>query len=160
CRIVTACSNLDALATGVCGNFVVDPGEDCDTYPSASTDSGPVCRPAGSIGQCRYDCSASPSQCKPGWGCGSDGICRGPSGPFEEKLLSNGDSFALELGDFDGNGRNDLLSAEVSSITLRTFDDSGTAKESFSAALQVDSVARGLLTTGDDVDDILMSYRG
>ncbi len=157
---MAGCSNLDRLTAGQCGNFVVDPGEDCDTFPATRTDSGPWCRPAGSVGQCRYDCSSSPAQCKPGWGCGSDGICRAPSGHFDEKKLSSTDSFALELGDFDGNGRSDLLSAEESSITLRTFDDSGGATETFSAALQVDSVAHGRLTSGDAVDDVLMSYRG
>jgi hypothetical protein len=103
------CSDMPTLQAGVCGNAVIDTGEDCDTYPV-----GPdtYCRPPGSPeGACRLDCTTgSDHVCPSGWGCGTDGICREPTGTFRQ---ANGpvaaNAWRLITGDFDGNGRQDVF---------------------------------------------------
>src|ERR1700722_5978533 len=79
--LLADCSNLPAIAADTCGNAVIDPGEDCDSFPVAP---GTSCRPPGSpVGECRLDCTAGAGNvCPSGWGCGVDGICREPSGEF------------------------------------------------------------------------------
>src|SRR5271165_4763418 len=102
------CTDFPQLQSGVCGNAVVETGEDCDTYPISP---GTYCRPPGSAaGACRLDCTTgSGHSCPSGWGCGTDGICRQPTGTFRE---ANGpvaaNAWRLLTGDFDGDGKADL----------------------------------------------------
>lgn len=103
------CTDFPTLQSGACGNAVVETGEDCDTYPVGS---GTYCRPPGSpAGACRLDCTAgSGHACPSGWGCGTDGICRQPTGTFRAAngpVASN--AWRLLTGDFDGNGRQDVF---------------------------------------------------
>jgi len=103
------CTDLPQLQSGVCGNAVVEAGEDCDTY---AVTPGTYCRPPGSpAGACRLDCTTgSGHTCPSGWGCGTDGICRQPTGAFHQ---ANGpvaaNAWRLLTGDFDGDGRQDVL---------------------------------------------------
>jgi hypothetical protein len=103
------CTDLPQLQSGVCGNAVVETGEDCDTYPVGV---GTYCRPPGSpAGACRFDCTTgSGHSCPSGWGCGTDGICRQPTGTFRQ---ANGpvaaNAWRLLTGDFDGKGRQDVF---------------------------------------------------
>lgn len=103
------CTDFPALQSGACGNAVVETGEDCDTYPVGA---GTYCRPPGSAtGACRLDCTAGSNHvCPTGWGCGTDGICRQPTGTFRQ---ANGpveaNAWRLLTGDFDGNGRQDVF---------------------------------------------------
>jgi hypothetical protein len=102
------CSTLPAISADVCGNAVVDPGEDCDTFPVSP---GTSCRPPGAVGQCRLDCTAGTGDvCPSGWGCGADGICREPSGVFTRQAqLVGADAWRVMTGDFDGDHRADVL---------------------------------------------------
>lgn len=103
------CRSLPAIPSDTCGNGVVDPGEDCDTFAPAA---GTSCRAPGTAGQCRLDCTkGSGDACPSGWGCGTDGICRQPSGSFSRAsapLAAN--AWRVMTGDFDGDGRADVLS--------------------------------------------------
>ncbi len=78
---LAACDDLPPAQEGVCGNQVVDPHEDCDTF---AVGEGTLCRPPGSDGACRYACGAhgAPPHCPEGMGCGVDGTCRAPAGTF------------------------------------------------------------------------------
>jgi hypothetical protein len=105
-----SCAPLSPIEANVCGNGVVEPvaGEDCDGFPEDQ------CRPAGAEGQCRLDCAkrtdGTRPQCPPGWGCGSDNICRRPAGQFAmaDNTALSGASW-LHVGDFDGDGFGDIL---------------------------------------------------
>jgi VCBS repeat protein len=115
CLGAYGCARLPEIAPGECGNGVVDPGEDCDTFYA---EGGPVCRPRGSAGQCHFDCNRAlegwRTQCPAGWGCAVDSVCRPPTGQFEalpESEIGSADS--LLTGDFDGDGRADLASVEA-----------------------------------------------
>jgi hypothetical protein len=108
-----ACSTLPDIPAGVCGNGVLDPTEDCDGFPR----EGLECRPPGERAQCRLDCSPSadgePVACPVGYGCDADHVCRRATGdyaPLSDRIL--GRARSLESGDFNGDGRDDVLSLE------------------------------------------------
>ena len=50
-----ACTSLPDIESNVCGNAVLeyDNDEDCDTFVDFE---GGSCRPAGTIGECHFDC--------------------------------------------------------------------------------------------------------
>ena len=75
-----SCADLPTIPAGVCGNSIVEEGEDCDTVSTKGAES--VCRPATVTGQCHYDC-ADTNKCPQGFGCGTDKICRAAKGTFE-----------------------------------------------------------------------------
>jgi hypothetical protein len=99
-----ACSELPPVTAELCGNGVTEAPEECDTYAP----TGQACRAPGSVGACRFDCSHA--ECPQGAGCGTDGICRFAAGTYEPW----GDTVPISaqtllLGDFDGDGRQDLF---------------------------------------------------
>jgi len=108
-----ACSTLPAIAPNVCGNGVLDPGEDCDGFAAA----GLACRPPGESAQCHLDCSprpdGSPARCPSGYGCDVGHACRAVTGEFEalpQRVAGN--AWSLVSADFDGDGRDDVISQE------------------------------------------------
>ena len=111
--LLCACSELPEIPANVCGNGVLEPGEDCDGFPRA----GMACRAAGEVGQCHMDCAPAGSgervRCPDGWGCDPNGVCRAASGQYRavaEPVLGN--AWSLASGDFDGDGRADVLVGE------------------------------------------------
>ena len=130
CTIALQCSTFPTIDSGQCGNGVIEGGEDCDTFPRF----GRVCRAPGASGACRLDCSphsdGSRDRCPVGTGCGNDGICRRATGQFTlASSFEVGAVAALGSGDFDGDGRGDVLSREPTDTILQSrfrlhyFDD-------------------------------------
>jgi len=106
----SGCDDLAPLQEGVCGNAAVEAGEDCDTFAP----EGMRCTGAGETAPCHYSCAVTPAgnvpRCPTGWGCGLDGLCRQPSGVFApagEPIAAG--AFSAVAGDFDGDGRQDVL---------------------------------------------------
>ncbi|MCU0686107.1 MAG: hypothetical protein MUF34_28320, partial [Polyangiaceae bacterium] len=106
--VLAGCAELQTLENEVCGNGVIEQGEDCDF-------AEPGCRRPPAAGACRYEC-AHPSSgvkgpsCPEGFGCGVDNTCRRPAGSFSrttERLAEA--ASALRVADFDGDGRDDVL---------------------------------------------------
>jgi hypothetical protein len=107
--LLADCANLPPIDAGVCGNDIIDPGEDCDTFPTAP---GTTCRPpTAPVGACRLDCSSGGvKECPPGWGCGVDAICREPTGNFTRQTqYVAADAWRVMTGDFDGDGTSDVV---------------------------------------------------
>lgn len=129
---LAACVRLPEIGEDECGNGVIEPPEDCDTF---GVEGGALCRPNGAIGQCHLDCSPSGGGrdgCPSGWGCDLAGICRRPTGGFTPpREFEVGTAAVLASGDFDGDGRADVLSAEpldvfgVTRIKFHYFDEQG-----------------------------------
>lgn len=118
CCHALSCVDLPYVEPGICGNGVLDPGEDCDSYAPAELHQR--CLPPGSPGACHFDCSPSDAtvdaepdrpSCPEAMSCGLDGICRASSGLDFETWGSYPSVQANSLlsGDLDGNGYADLL---------------------------------------------------
>ncbi|MET0344354.1 MAG: VCBS repeat-containing protein [Polyangiales bacterium] len=119
---LAGCADLPELPRSVCGNAIVEDGEDCESVSSGELAS---CLPPGEEGACHYDCSVGsdgrPKPCLPGWVCAVDQLCRRPTGAFEApQRYSVGDVASLAAGDFDGDGRADLLSRNPSDTSGRS----------------------------------------
>lgn len=114
-------SVLPDITPGYCGNRVIEPlqGEDCDDELTGK------CGAPGSYAPCRYICD-EPSDCDPGYGCGLDGICR-QSGGLSEFPFSIGATGARQLlsGDFDGDGRDEIVTADGNVATVHFLTTEG-----------------------------------
>jgi hypothetical protein len=80
--ICLACSPLEPMTESICGNSVVEAGEECDTHAEWP---GAICKPPGDTSnQCVYRCSADgvDGTCPPDFFCGVDGRCVAPDGTF------------------------------------------------------------------------------
>lgn len=123
-----ACLTLDDISENVCGNRVLDPGEDCDTTKETVANGYKgTCTAAGSANECRFpvacdlrepgcspqcaaDVEGCVAQCPSGFRAGLDGICRRPSGVFADPPTPV--PFAgIEpyIVDLDGDGEKDLM---------------------------------------------------
>jgi hypothetical protein len=157
------CTSFPAIAENSCGNGVLDPGEDCDTFPQGA---GTVCGGAGGPAPCHLLCGAlaQGATCPPGWGCGSSGICAQPSGAYTQVggAISAG-AWRVDLGDFDGNGSLDALtrgtvgSRGFSQIRVQFFDSSFGLQDTFVPAPLV-AQPQILDMNGDGLSDIVFEY--
>ena len=111
--LLAGCTDFPTFPKGECGNRVIEAPEDCDYF---GLEKGTICRPKGTDGECHLDCSVHNgvrTPCPKGWGCDSESICRTPSGRFESASdpVDVG-AWSLASGDFDGDGRGDVMSLE------------------------------------------------
>ena len=121
--VALGCADLPSIPTGVCGNGIIEPPEDCDTFAPSR---GAVCRPKGDTGACHLDCRLSSDgsrpACPPGWGCDAESLCREPTGDFSPpSSFPVGSSSALLSGDFDGDGRAEVISEQPPDAFQRTY---------------------------------------
>src|SRR5687767_10252260 len=98
---LAACTPLPAIATGVCGNAVLDDDEDCDHLVDDPADPL-VCQ------ACRFVCSDR-AVCPTGWSCGLDQVCRPPAGRFVAGTPVRLPTSFVELADFNGDRLLDLV---------------------------------------------------
>jgi hypothetical protein len=143
--IASACSPPDSLDLGKCGNSIVegDAGEQCDNFP---TEGGFLCfGPDAGTRACKIACGDG-GACPSGFGCGVDGVCRNPSSPpkFTFASTTQTDVRELSLGDFDGDGRLDVVTRGIGATSVYFFDGSGNT----SGIGGPISLPRGRVTTG------------
>ena len=158
------CANLPTIASGSCGNAVVEPPEDCDSF---APDAALVCLRPGTPGECHFDCrprqdGTTPS-CPAGWGCSAQGLCRPPTGQFLAlPEVAVGGVRSLMAGDFDGDGRADIVSLEAPDVRagmkarFHYFDENGHLEDTrpFPKLMGTPVVAD---VSRDDRSDILFS---
>ena len=102
------CANLTPLTPNVCGDGVVNAGEDCDGFADAS--AGQACGAADAgVLACRYTCAKN-AACPSGYNCGVDQVCRAPTGAFVPlgARVAVG-AVGVMLADFNGDGFADAL---------------------------------------------------
>ena len=117
------CEDLSTLKADECGNGIIEAGEDCD---------GVGLEDSACHALCRLECTAE-GACPAGYGCGSDGLCRQPSGQFEAFGPALGLSAErLSLADFDGDGQADLLASRGSSFSVAYVGPQGLLPETTS----------------------------
>jgi FG-GAP-like repeat len=111
----SGCTAFPDIPTGECGNAVVDSDEDCDSFSDPNTPHS-ECRAKGTVGECHLDCSSRDGKqpsCPSGWGCDSDALCRRPTSEFLPPLsVDDVGAWTLGSADFDGDGREDVMSSE------------------------------------------------
>jgi hypothetical protein len=144
--LLVSCSDLTPIPADRCGNKVHEPaaGEECDGEAN--------CRPPGDDHACRFACSAQIA-CPDGYRCGLDGLCRIPSGVFR---VVDGDAvptFGLSTGDFDADGRRDLVRTGSETTFLHFYDATGEPLAVTSVLREPTLPAVGDVT-GDGRDDI------
>lgn len=121
---INACMSFQPLEAGVCGNKVKDEnaGEDCDGFPIEGT----ACGEPGETNACRLLCAEEPKTCPQGYMCGTDGICRAPSGQFKiSSAAFEEDAERILIGDFDGDGAKDALVVGAVEQRVHYFDANG-----------------------------------
>jgi hypothetical protein len=145
---------------GACGNGVVESGEDCDRFPDGQ------CLPAGEKNACRLHCTADAQGVRPacptGWGCGTDDLCRQPTGKFQAAAwLPIEGGAKLATGDFDGDKRQDLAFTTLRELVVTYLDSDGKVADSlrwFSPLSAPPPV--GQLTTEPSPDDVVLQVDG
>jgi len=168
---LAACEELPPLDSGVCGNAVIEKGEDCDSFPLTE---GTVCLPAEDPAACRLSCRAGEDgtrpPCPPGWGCGLDGLCRQPSGAFASagSPIPAG-AWSADIGDFDGDGRKDVFTRARSDLVgtsrcrIHYFNDQAPLDSTLSVPIpMVSPVIANLHVRGqaDPRDDVVTGISG
>ncbi len=103
-------------ADGRCGNRVLEPalGEDCDGVGAVE---GSRCGAPDEATACRYTCGEG-ARCPADWACGDDLICRASSGQLEAPELLRLPGSRFDIGDFDGDGRRDVISFGNTSLGI------------------------------------------
>lgn len=121
--VVLSCTPLHDLQLGVCGNGVLESGEDCDTFVDPTLMTGGHCGLDADLPnqRCRYVCERGrPDTCPRGWGCGPDGVCR--YGVALEAVsaveLSTG-APSVRVGDVDHDGFWDQVIVGAQATTVR-----------------------------------------
>ena len=158
----SACTEFPSISPTGCGNHLIDGKEDCDGFPAKG---GTFCRLPGSAFECHLDCSVREDGhaelCPPGWGCDADSVCRQPTGKFiESSQAAEVGAWTLNAGDFDGDGRQDVMSSEPLDATGATrlrfhyFDQNGalTATRLFPKTLLSPAVRR--ISGNDTLSDV------
>jgi hypothetical protein len=137
---VASCADLAGLSLdGVCGNQIVEPGEDCDTHVGV----GFECGAPASTSACRFLCSETGLGCPSGFSCGRDRLCRRPMGLFAEigKLDTAGFDANVSFVDMDSDTRTDLVETSRVAINVRFGEASGLFGEELS--MPIESTRRG-----------------
>jgi hypothetical protein len=122
----SSCAELPDIARDVCGNAIVEAAEDCDGF-ARKGEPNTACRAPGEAMECHFDCTrnaaGSGPACPNGWACGSDSTCRPPGGifvPVGEPFVA--DASWVRSGDFDGDGRSELVTSGNASLSVHYFD--------------------------------------
>lgn len=105
--ILAACTDFDRVDRGICGNGLLEPGEDCDS-------SEPSCQ------RCAVACTTDAECPAAGFACGVDNQCHAPIGAFAE-AIENDPLPVQELAvtDIDRDGLGDVLGVSATSISVR-----------------------------------------
>ncbi|MCU0656661.1 MAG: hypothetical protein MUF64_15830, partial [Polyangiaceae bacterium] len=115
-----SCTTLPEIPAAACGNKLVETErEDCDGDAPASS----RCAAPGEAHACRYVCADATGAsytCPTGYRCGGDGVCRQPTGVFQQagRSIEVG-ATELQSGDFDDNKQAEVLALGTKDILER-----------------------------------------
>jgi hypothetical protein len=161
------CTAFPVIESGVCGNGVIEKGEDCDTF----AEPGQSCRRPGEVGECHFDCRPNADGKRPEcpdepqqMGCVPDGLCHFPTGGFDKPVnFASGVSSWLSTADFDGDGRLDVISTESANelsqarFRIHYFDADAELEETRTFPRVVTRPIARKLTGDDAADDLIFS---
>ena len=110
---LTACTSFDSVSRGVCGNGLIEPGEDCDSS-------------AASCVRCAVTCSTAMDCPTADYSCGVDGLCYAPGGALGQPVPAG--TFQVNdyvITDVDHDGTGDVLGSSRTSLVVRHGDPTG-----------------------------------
>jgi eukaryotic-like serine/threonine-protein kinase len=109
--VVAACGET-AIDRDVCGNGIVEAGEDCDSTDGRCTACAITC---STTAEClAYDDSGGTA----GFVCGPDALCHAPSGTFERAAEVSLPLTSLRVTDANHDGFGDVLAQASTKITV------------------------------------------
>ena len=140
---LAACTTFDKLDRDVCGNGVIEAGEDCDSSDASCVRCAVVCVAATDCPNADYT-------------CGVDGTCHAPGGALGQPIVAGPfqvDDFRVSDVDHDGTG--DVLGSSKTSLVVRHGDAAGSlaAVDSLVTPSQSGPAAFGDLDR-DGADDV------
>ncbi|HEY1546877.1 MAG TPA: VCBS repeat-containing protein [Kofleriaceae bacterium] len=140
--LLAACTSFPAIERGVCGNGLVEPGEDCDS-------------PDPSCVACAVACTTGSDCPNAAYTCGVDGVCHAPSGLFAQPTPQTLDLIdEMKIADIDRDGIGDVVGVSTTSLDVHYGDASASLATSVEIATpqQTGTVAFGDID-GDGVPD-------
>ncbi len=119
--LASACTDEVTIASGVCGNYVLEPGEDCDRPGGACTSE---CRIACDVTQRATACTSADAIdgtcCPTGSICGVDNVCHKPTGTLQPtEIVVPFDVDSLTFSDIDGDLIADAIGVSPTSAQVR-----------------------------------------
>jgi hypothetical protein len=112
--VIAGCAAHDSPTRGVCGNHLLEPGEDCDR-------DDPTCV------RCAITCTTAADCPGDELSCGVDGLCHAPGGAFAHPTA--GATFQaddLRVTDIDRDGYGDVIGISKTSLVVRHGNAAGT----------------------------------
>jgi hypothetical protein len=141
------CTDFDDLTRNVCGNGLLEAGEDCDSNDSSCVRCAISCE---STADCPLD---------GGFACGVDGFCHAPGGELARPSAPvTFQADEMRVTDIDHDGRGDVVGVSRTSIVVRYGDPAGALSggDSFVTPAQSGPASFGDLD-GDGVLDVSLS---
>ncbi|MBK9258572.1 MAG: VCBS repeat-containing protein [Polyangiaceae bacterium] len=165
---LASCQTLPSISENQCGNWVVEPnnGEACDeAQRDAGADAAPGtkqtrCGAPFEVGACRYTCEyhdESEITCPSGHDCGLDGICRKAGGLSDSPItIAGGGTQRLMSGDFDGDGRDDVVAVGFSTADVHFLTTNGFVERTITLPNERGAPGVGDVN-GDKLSDIVLT---
>ena len=155
CGLTFGCAEFVRPELGVCGNRVVESGEACDDPDD------PACGDRNDPGACRWSCNpALPDPgCPAGDLCGSDRVCRAPSGDFStEPLRVDAVNPAwIAFGELDGDGHPDAVVQRGTEVLEVHYFEAGSLSDVVELARPVRGLGALGDLDGDGLDDLFFA---
>ncbi|MBA3459155.1 MAG: VCBS repeat-containing protein, partial [Deltaproteobacteria bacterium] len=110
---LAGCTDFETLDRGVCGNGLIEAGEDCDSGDSSCVRCAVTCDEAA-------DCPTG------AYACGTDGLCHAPGGTLAPPTSAG--PFQVNdyrITDIGGDGTGDVVGSSRTSIVVKPGDPSG-----------------------------------
>jgi hypothetical protein len=147
---LAACTTFEPITRNVCGNGLLEPGEDCDS-------NDPRCV------KCAVTCSTAADCPTTDYTCGTDGECHAPGGALA--LPINAGTFEvndLRITDIDKDGAGDVVGVSTSSIVVRHGAASGllSSLDSFVTPTQLGTTIFGKIDADVSTDLVITSRDG
>lgn len=113
--VLAACSDLSDVDQNVCGNGILEVGEDCDASDPRCVACGIRCdMGAGDAGDAQ--CAEYPGAT--GFVCGADDLCHAPSGKFRDATELSTSITTLRSTDVDQDGYGDVVVQSATAIRV------------------------------------------
>src|SRR5512139_2242052 len=147
---LAGCTDFDSVTRDVCGNGLLEPGEDCDS-------SDPSCV------RCAVSCAVDDDCPSDAYACGVDGFCHAPGGELARPTAPvTFQADDLRVTDIDHDGRGDVVGVSRTSLVVRYGDAAGalSASDSFVTPAQSGPASFGDLDGDGSLDVTLATTEG